>query len=111
MIFTVAPVVTVPRNHYKQALGYDMDIYCQVEAFPDPSILWLKDQHQIFDNQREHFITTYSSETGYLESKLRIAEIELDDYGVYTCKAINKLGSDQKTITLYGKKFVFLNIN
>lgn len=88
-----------------------MDIYCQVEAFPDPSILWLKDQHQIFDNQREHFITTYSSETGYLESKLRVAEIELDDYGVYTCKAINKLGSDQKTITLYGKKFAFKNIN
>lgn len=82
-----------------------MDISCQVEAYPDPSILWLKDQHQIFDNQREHFINTFSSGTGYLESKLRIAEIELDDYGIYTCKAINKLGSDQKPITLSSKKF------
>lgn len=80
-----------------------MDIYCQVEAFPEPSIAWLKDQQQIFDNQRDHFITTYGSESGYLESKLRIAEIELNDYGVYTCKAINKLGHDKKLISLDGK--------
>lgn len=101
--FSVAPVVTVPKNRYRQALDYDMDLYCQVEAYPEPSILWLKDQHQIFDNQREHFITTYSSESGFLETKLRVAEIETDDYGVYTCKAINKLGHDQKYITLEGK--------
>lgn len=82
-----------------------MDINCQVEAYPEPSILWLKDQHQIFDNQREHHINTFYSETGYLESNLRIVEIEPDDYGVYTCKAINKLGSDHKTIALSGKKF------
>lgn len=95
-----APVVFVPRARYKQALGYDMDIYCQVEAFPEPSIVWLKNQHQIFDNQRDHFITTYGSESGYLETKLRVAEIELDDYGVYTCKAINKLGHDKRMISL-----------
>lgn len=87
-----------------------MDISCQVEAFPDPSILWLKDQHQIFDNQREHYINTFYSETGFLESNLRIVEIELDDYGVYTCKAINKLGYDQKTIALTGKKFIIFKI-
>ncbi|KAF8770750.1 Lachesin like protein [Argiope bruennichi] len=95
-----APVVYIPKARYRQALGYDMDLYCQVEAYPEPSILWLKDQHQIFDNQREHFITTFSSESGFLETKLRVAEIEEDDYGVYTCKAINKLGHDQKYITL-----------
>ncbi|GFT83279.1 lachesin [Nephila pilipes] len=95
-----APVVYVPKTRYKQALGYDMDLYCQIEAYPEPSILWLKDQQQIFDNQREHFITTFSSESGFLETKLRVAEIEDDDYGVYTCKAINKLGHDQKYITL-----------
>ncbi|XP_054716099.1 lachesin-like [Uloborus diversus] len=95
-----APVVSVPLTHYRQALGYDMDLYCQIEAYPDPSILWLKDQLQIFDNQREHFITTFSSEPGFIETKLRVAEIESDDYGTYTCKAINKLGHDQKYIRL-----------
>lgn len=95
--------MTIPRNHYKQALGYDMDLYCQVEAYPEPSILWLKDQHQIFDNQRDYFINTYTSGSGYLETKLRVIEIELDDYGVYTCKAINKLGHSQKAIRLDGK--------
>ncbi|XP_015913477.1 lachesin isoform X1 [Parasteatoda tepidariorum] len=95
-----APVVSVPRKVYRQALGYDMDLYCQVEAYPEPSILWLKEQLQIFDNQREHFITTFSSESGFLETKLRVAAIEEDDYGVYTCKAINKLGQDKQFITL-----------
>lgn len=93
-----------------------MDIYCQVEAYPEPSILWLVNQHQIFDNQRDHFITTYGSESGYLETKLRVAEIESDDYGVYTCQAINKLGSDKKMISLDGKNisyplFLYLALN
>lgn len=95
-----APVVTLTRTHYKQALGYDMDLHCQVEAYPEPSILWLNNQHQLFDNQREHFITTYSSESGLFDSKLRVASIETDDYGIYTCKAINKLGNHQKSMTL-----------
>ncbi|XP_035210612.1 lachesin-like isoform X2 [Stegodyphus dumicola] len=99
-----APIVTLPRTHYKQALNYDVDLYCQVEAYPEPSIIWLKDQHQIYDNQREYFITTFSSESGFVESKLRIAAVDEDSYGTYTCKAINKLGRDQKKITLEAKR-------
>lgn len=85
-----------------------MDLYCQIEGFPEPSVLWMKDRQQISDNQNKYFITTYGSETGYLESRLRVASIEVEDYGVYTCKAINKLGHDQKFITLEGKISFFL---
>ncbi|KAH9637592.1 hypothetical protein HF086_014756 [Spodoptera exigua] len=46
-----APVVTVPRPRLAQALQYDMDLECHVEAYPPPAITWLKDEVQLSNNQ------------------------------------------------------------
>ncbi|KOB64600.1 Lachesin, partial [Operophtera brumata] len=46
-----APVVTVPRPRLAQALQYDMDLECHVEAYPPPAITWLKDEIQLSNNQ------------------------------------------------------------
>lgn len=96
-----APVVSLPKESYGQAVDYDVDLYCQVEAFPEPSILWLKDRHQIFDNQRNHHISSFTAASGFTETRLRIRAVDREDFGEYICKAINKLGHDQKKVTLY----------
>lgn len=96
-----APVVSLPKENYGQAPDYDVDLYCQIEAFPEPSILWLKDRHQVFDNQRNHHISIITSASGFTETRLRIKSVDREDYGEYICKAINKLGHDQKKVTLY----------
>lgn len=45
------PVITVPRPRLGQAVQYDMDLECHVEAYPPPAIVWFKDGVQLSNNQ------------------------------------------------------------
>lgn len=46
-----APVISAPRPRLGQALQYDMDLECHVEAYPPPAIVWIKDDVQLSNNQ------------------------------------------------------------
>ena len=94
------PQVKAGRELYMQALQYDADIQCHIEAFPSPSILWLKDGYQLNDNQH-YQISVFSTAHEFTDTILRIRRIEKKNYGKYICKAINKLGSHQMEIDLY----------
>jgi len=52
-----APVITVPRPRLGQALQYDMDLECHIEAYPPPAIVWTKDDIQLANNQ--HYIVSH----------------------------------------------------
>lgn len=54
-----APVITVPKPRLGQALQYDMDLECHVEAYPPPAIVWLNNGVQLTNNQ--HYRYTYYS--------------------------------------------------
>jgi len=95
-----APVVTVERTRYGQALQYPMDLQCHVEAFPSPSIVWLKNGERLSDNQH-YKISIFATADEFTDSVLRIVAIEKKQYGNYTCQAINKLGADDHEINLF----------
>lgn len=46
-----APVISVPRPRLGQALQYDMDLVCHVEAYPPPALSWIKEDVQLSNNQ------------------------------------------------------------
>ncbi|KAG8320319.1 hypothetical protein J6590_071568 [Homalodisca vitripennis] len=46
-----APVISVPRPRLGQALQYDMDLVCHVEAYPPPALSWIKDDVVLSNNQ------------------------------------------------------------
>ncbi|XP_076373755.1 lachesin-like [Tachypleus tridentatus] len=94
-----APVITIDRKYYGQALQYDMDLQCHIEAFPSPSVIWMKDGVQLNNNQHYH-ISLFSTADEFTDSTLRVITVEKKQYGNYTCKAMNKLGSDEKNIEL-----------
>lgn len=50
-----SPVISVPRPRLGQALQYDMDLECHVEAYPPPAIVWLKDDVQLANNQHYRY--------------------------------------------------------
>lgn len=52
-----APVINVPKPRLGQALQYDMDLECHVEAYPPPAIVWLNNGVQLTNNQ--HYRYTY----------------------------------------------------
>ncbi|XP_050358593.1 lachesin [Nymphalis io] len=95
-----APVVTVPRPRLGQALQYDMDLECHVEAYPPPAITWLKNEVQLSNNQH-YRISHFATADEFTDTTLRVITIEKRQYGLFTCKAQNKLGTAQGTVELF----------
>lgn len=95
-----APVVTAARKRVGQAMQYDMDLECKVEAYPPPAIVWYKDDVPITNNQHyevSHFTT--SDEITF--SKIRVITVEKRQYGIYVCRAANILGQSDDKIHLF----------
>ncbi|XP_068621872.1 lachesin [Battus philenor] len=95
-----APVVSVPRPRLGQALQYDMDLECHVEAYPPPAISWLKDEVQLSNNQH-YRISHFATADEFTDTTLRVITIEKRQYGLFTCKAQNKLGTDEGQVELF----------
>ncbi|XP_066255746.1 lachesin [Euwallacea similis] len=94
------PVVTVPRPRLGQALQYDMDLECHVEAYPPPAITWEKDGNSLSNNQ--HFkISHFAVADEFTDTTLRVITIEKKQYGQYVCKAVNKLGTAEGKVELF----------
>ncbi|KAL1117792.1 hypothetical protein AAG570_004107, partial [Ranatra chinensis] len=101
-----SPVISVPRPRLGQALQYDMDLECHVEAYPPPAIVWTKDGIQLTNNQH-YSISHFATADEFTDTTLRAITIEKRQYGVYVCKAINKLGSAEAQVQLFGKQISF----
>ncbi|CAG7833451.1 unnamed protein product, partial [Allacma fusca] len=95
-----APVITVPRPKVGQALQYDMDLECHIEAYPPPAISWVKDETQLSNNQH-YRISHFNTADAFTDTTLRVITIEKKQYGMYTCKAANKLGQTEAQVELF----------
>ena len=95
-----APVITVPRPRLGQALQYDMDLECHIEAYPPPAIIWVKDEVQLLNN-RDYAISDFATADEFTDSTIRIKTIEKRQYGDYICKATNKLGEASEKVHLF----------
>nr|XP_021206740.1 lachesin isoform X2 [Bombyx mori] len=94
-----APVISVPRPRLSQALQYDMDLECHVEAYPPPAITWLKDGIQLSNNQH-YRISHFATADEFTDTTIRVITIEKRQYGLFTCKAQNKLGTAEGNVEL-----------
>lgn len=95
-----SPVITVPRPRLGQALQYDMDLECHVEAYPPPGIIWLKDDVQLSNNQH-YSVSHFATADEFTDTTLRVITIEKRQYGRYACKASNKLGTASAFVELF----------
>ena len=96
-----SPVISAPRPRLGQALQYDMDLDCHVEAYPPPAISWLKDDVQLSNNQH-YSISHFATADEYTDTTIRVITIEKKQYGKYICRAANKLGTAETTVELFG---------
>lgn len=95
-----APVVTVPRPRLGQALQYDMDLECHIEAYPPPAITWVKNG-VVLSNNQHYYISHFATADEFTDSTIRVVTIEKRQYGEYVCKASNKLGSEEGRVELF----------
>ncbi|XP_033325201.2 septate junction protein lachesin isoform X2 [Megalopta genalis] len=95
-----APVITAPRPRLGQALQYDMDLECHVEAYPPPAITWYKDNTQLSNNQH-YSISHFATADQYTDTTIRVITIEKRQFGEYVCRAANKLGTAETKVDLF----------
>lgn len=95
-----APQVSLVKSKYQQAVGYMAELHCSVEASPAADISWLKDGYQINSDNNFYQITSAPSSHGFVQSTLRIKRVDQRDYGLYRCRAINKLGDKENSMVL-----------
>ena len=93
------PHVRVAQDRYEQALQYNSLLHCSVEAFPSPTITWLKDGVEINNNQH-YEITIFDTTNEFSQTTLHVKKIEKRQFGIYVCKATNKFGSSEAEVRL-----------
>lgn len=93
------PVVRVGQIRYEQALQYDADLHCYIEAFPSPSISWVKDGHELNNNQH-YSVAIFDTSSEFSQTTLRVKKIEKRQYGIYLCRAANKFGVSEAEVRL-----------
>ena len=93
------PYVWTSQPKVEQALQYDADLHCRIEAFPSPSVAWLKDGQVINDNQN-YMISIFARNDDFMDTTLRVRRIEKRQYGRYECRALNKINLNQTYIDL-----------
>uniref|UniRef100_A0A8C2FYJ1 Neurotrimin n=1 Tax=Cyprinus carpio TaxID=7962 RepID=A0A8C2FYJ1_CYPCA len=79
-------------------LGQRGVLQCEADAVPEADFEWYRDDRRIFNG----FDGIEIEDAGAF-SKLTFFNVSEADYGNYTCVAINKLGSANTSIILYGK--------
>ncbi|XP_053669685.1 lachesin-like [Anopheles nili] len=95
-----APVIRVPRPKVAQALDYDIDVECVVQAFPAPAIAWYRGGKQIH-NGGAYSIAQIGAPDDVTTSVVKIHSVASEHFGDYVCKASNKLGQAEARLNLF----------
>lgn len=96
------PGIKIPRKRLGQALQFDMDLECKIEAYPPPAIKWFKDGFSEPLTTNQHYrISHFAHDDQYVDTILRVVTIEKKQYGKYLCEATNRLGSSNATVELF----------
>jgi len=96
------PSISIPRKRLGQALQFDMDLECQIEAYPPPAIKWYEvgKTEQLTTNQH-YRISHFVNDDQHVNTILRAVTIEKFQYQKYMCVAENRLGKSNATVELF----------
>lgn len=116
------PIVSVKRKIMEGPVGEQVELECQIEAYPPASdIRWIRSQDQTElsgasgngagggggpNDPEKYHIRSYEADSNQLSitiSKLTIYNLEQRDYGSYQCLASNNLTNRDAFIRLHGE--------
>ncbi|XP_058059788.1 lachesin-like [Anopheles bellator] len=103
-----SPVISVPRPKVAQAVDYDIDVECVVQAFPAPAISWYRNGKQIH-NGGSYSISQIGSPDDVTRSVVKISSVAEEHFGDYVCKASNKVGQSEARLNLFEQNVPNIN--
>ncbi|VDO57267.1 unnamed protein product [Onchocerca flexuosa] len=104
---TFEPVVVPQAEIVQVALGGQISLVCNAEAWPRPLVKWEKNGKQIFDSPT-FSLSHQASEKYHSVHILTIKNVSKSDFGKYRCIAINDNGEHFADIVLKGENFQIL---
>ncbi|XP_067620610.1 uncharacterized protein DIP-theta isoform X1 [Eurosta solidaginis] len=93
------PMIWIQNQLVGAAIGQNITLECQSEAYPKSINYWMKNDTIIVPGER---FVPETFETGYkISMRLTINDVDILDFGSYRCVAKNSLGDTDGTIKLY----------
>ena len=90
-----------------------MELGCQIEAFPRPTITWISPKkNQLTTNLNYVVDNGYQTADDRTETTVRIKRLGRQHLGKYICRAQNKLGTKEQVNDIsiaFQIKFLYLN--
>ena len=93
-VLAVAPTIDMSVNEINVTAGETITLECHADGNPPPTIYWTYQGINITNSER------YSIAFDVGLSILKIFMSTLDDFGVYTCTAVNEEGQSSHNITV-----------
>lgn len=100
--FSVPPEIRLPNKKIGQSRGKETILECIVQAYPIGVTEWKRNGKKI-DQSWKYRSEVYEDDRITITLSLRIMDIGVEDYGIYTCEAENLLGGDAEEMQLYGE--------
>ncbi|XP_060062805.1 lachesin-like [Ylistrum balloti] len=100
VVVEFAPEIFLPTKRLGQYLGKETILECRVTANPQVYSTWKRNGVEITNNYK-YRVEVYEEDKNTITISLRIREIDEHDYGTYTCKASNSLGTDMEEMFLH----------
>ncbi|VDK41722.1 unnamed protein product [Anisakis simplex] len=100
-----APWVDADYSYLPVRLDHDINVTCKYNAEPAPQVDWLYNAFTInfSDNKFKGTVQYGTRRDNYSESILAIKNIKEDNFGDYSCRISNNLGTVEKTIHISGR--------
>ncbi|XP_046574373.1 hemicentin-1-like [Haliotis rubra] len=92
------PEVTVQGEMVVQEMGQETRLECQVVTKPLGDVMWYRGNTKVEYNAK--YKAEMRNEEKLFTLTLDIHDLRTEDFGEYTCRAVNSLGTDEESLTL-----------
>ncbi|KAL6265257.1 hypothetical protein P5V15_002038 [Pogonomyrmex californicus] len=96
------PKIEVEKNIINSGEGMESEITCIVNAYPEATVQWYKDEKKLVHKKGSIMIRHGATKGNKTKHQVKILQTSRHDFGEYRCQAQNILGLDSKSIILTG---------
>ena len=97
---SVPPIVTAVSTNQEVTSPAPISFNCTVDSYPSFSITWLHNGAEVQAAPPRVTISTVQVDNRTQESSLTLLNTTSKDTGIYTCSAVNSVGSGNMTTEL-----------